>query len=120
MRYTDEEIKAADDALKFINKRRGEYVDSTELFGEMGKNNLMRNVMIEDLGLMSWHSTLLRLTDRGRLAAEKGFRKYIEELDREQIEVTIDRRVSILSGLYSLIGGGLVALLTWVLSRCES
>ena len=101
-----------------MNKRRGEYVDSTELFGEMGRNNLMRNVMIEDLGLMAWHGTVLRLTDRGRLATEKGFRKYIEELDREKVEVTIDRRISILSGLYSMIGGGLVALLAWILARC--
>ena len=112
----------ADAALCLLQKKG--YAESRFVRSEMFKEgvcpSLMRQILEDDLHLISNDGGRYRLTDRGRLAVMKGFENYIAELDREAVEITIDRRMSILSGLYSLIGGGLVALLTWFLSRCES
>ena len=87
MVFSDKEIAKADAILAYMKEYNGDYVDSTDLYVATGRgDNVMRNVMAEDLGLLSWHASMIRLTEEGRIAAEMGFGAWLEQRAQKRSE----------------------------------
>ena len=86
MKLRDEEIRQADEVLKYLKEKKGYnigYHPHPE-GSECMKRLFLNNIMCEELGLVRHNGDIYSLTLKGREAAEIGIMAFLEEQEKKE------------------------------------